>query len=478
MAPKRSGSFSETQARCYDASLLVFHMLLPLVHRSLTMWRVCVALLLCVSSTLLAEEKKSREQKVREDRVRVEAEGFWMYNDLPGALAKARSNGKPILVVLRCLPCEECVKLDDELVDNDPVLRPLLEKFVCVRIVGTNGLDLQTFQFDTDQSFAVFLLNADGTIYGRFGTRSHRTEWVGDVSIAGMAKALQGGLALHAAYPANKAALTGKRGPQPAFATPEQFPSLKDKYGKQLNYSGDVVKSCIHCHQIGDALRDYYRSNSKPIPEQVLFPYPHPKAIGLTLDPKEMATIVSVAPDTPAAIAGFQAGDRIQSLAGQPLISTADVQWVLHQTAADGAKLPAIVERDGISQSLTLTLPSGWRKADDISWRVSSWGLSRMAAGGLRLESTTPEFRQQAGVSGHGMALRVKSAGKYGAHAAARKAGFQEGDVLVSVDGRTDLLTEADLFTYAVTELKPGSKVPVQVVRDGKTVTLQLPQQE
>ena len=47
------------------------------------------------------------------------------------------------------------------------------------------------FQFDTDQSFAVFLLNADGTIYGRFGTRSHRTEWYGDVSVDGLAKALQ-----------------------------------------------------------------------------------------------------------------------------------------------------------------------------------------------------------------------------------------------------------------------------------------------
>ncbi len=442
------------------------------------MWRVCIALLLCVSSTLLAEEKKSREQKVREDRDRVEAEGFWMYNDLPGAIAKARSTGKPILVVLRCLPCEECVKLDDELVDTDPVIRPLLDKFVCVRIVGTNGLDLRTFQFDTDQSFAVFLLNADGTIYGRFGTRSHRTEWVGDVSIAGMAKALQGGLALHAAYPANKADLAGKRGPEPVFATPEQFPSLKGKYSSQLNYSGDVVKSCIHCHQLGDALRDYYRSSDKPIPEQVLFPYPHPKAIGLTLDPKEMATIVAVTPGSPAAAAGFKAGDRIQSLAGQTLISTADVQWVLHQTPAAGARVAAVIERDGTEKSLSLSLTEGWRRADDISWRVSSWGLSRMATGGLRLEATTPEFRQQARVSGNAMALRVKSAGKYGAHAAARNAGFQEGDLLISVNGRTDLQTEADLFSYAVTQLHPGRNVPVQVVRNGKTLTLQLPQQE
>ena len=47
--------------------------------------------------------------------------------------------------------------------------RPLMEQFVCARQVSTNGLDLSLFQFDTDQSFAVFLLNADGTIYGRFG---------------------------------------------------------------------------------------------------------------------------------------------------------------------------------------------------------------------------------------------------------------------------------------------------------------------
>ncbi|WP_068142110.1 thioredoxin family protein [Roseimaritima ulvae] len=38
----------------------------------------------------------------------------------------ARDTGKPLLVVLRCIPCEECVKLDDDLVDQNPKLRPLL----------------------------------------------------------------------------------------------------------------------------------------------------------------------------------------------------------------------------------------------------------------------------------------------------------------------------------------------------------------
>src|SRR5918995_1066673 len=147
---------------------------------------------------------QTREEKVRGDKAKVEAERFWIYNDLPRGFAEAKKTGQPLLVVLRCIPCEQCVKLDDDLVEKDERLRPLLEKFVRVRVVSANGLDLSLFQFDTDQSFAVFFLNADGTIYGRFGTRSHRTNWVGDVSLDGLAKALDGALALHAEYPKNK----------------------------------------------------------------------------------------------------------------------------------------------------------------------------------------------------------------------------------------------------------------------------------
>jgi hypothetical protein len=99
----------------------------------------------------------SREEKVRADKARVEASGWWIYQDLPRAFEEARTSGKPLVVVLRCVPCEDCVKLDDEVVDTDPRLKPLLERFVRARVVGTNGLDLATFQFDTDQSWLVFL---------------------------------------------------------------------------------------------------------------------------------------------------------------------------------------------------------------------------------------------------------------------------------------------------------------------------------
>src|SRR6476659_2381752 len=82
-----------------------------------------------------AAEAQTREEKVLADRKKVEAEGFWIYGDWAKGLAEAKKSNKPLLVVLRCIPCEECVKLDDDLVNQDPVIRPLLDKFVCVRIV-------------------------------------------------------------------------------------------------------------------------------------------------------------------------------------------------------------------------------------------------------------------------------------------------------------------------------------------------------
>lgn len=425
-----------------------------------------------------AADQPTREQKVVRDREKTEAEGFWIYNDLQAGLDQAKSSGKPVLVVLRCVPCEECVKLDDDLMDRDPVLRPLLERFVCVRQVSTNGLDLKTFQFDTDQSFAAFMLNADGTIYGRFGTRSHQTEWAEDVSLAGMAAALQGALVLHAKYPANQAELAGKLADTVAVERPEQYPSLRDRYTSQLATAGKVVDSCIHCHQIGDAQRDLLRSRSEPIADEVLFPYPHPSVVGLKLDPQQRAKVLNVAPDSVAERAALQPGDEILRLNSQPILSIADVQWVLQNVPAEGGTVVAVVRQGETTRTTELTLPPDWRLAGDLTWRVSTWGLRRMATGGMTLQPLSDEQRRQLQVPAEQMALRVKGVGKWGAHATAMNAGFQVEDVIVQFDGRDDLLRETDLIRHGVQKRKPGDIVPVRLLRDGQPLTLELLMQQ
>ena len=435
---------------------------------------VWTLLLLCVTSVAIGQ---TREEQVRNDKKKIEAAGFWIYNDLPRAFREARKNGKPIVVVLRCVPCHECVKLDDELVDTDPVIRPLLEQFVCARQVSTNGLDLSLFQYDTDQSFAVFFLNADKTIYGRFGTRSHRTEWFGDVSLMGLAKALQGALDLHKNYDDVKSSLAGKRGKSLEVATPERYPSLKGKFSNKLNYAGNVVKSCIHCHQIGDAQREYYWRARKPIPDHILWPYPHPKSVGLVMNPDEMATVKGVQANSPAAAAGVRNADVIVSFNGQPMLSIADMQWVLHNVNATGGRVPLRVKRAGRTLDLTMTLANGWRRQGDLSWRVTSWGLRRMASGGLLLESLPTQDRRALGLPRDAMALRVKHAGKYGPHGAAHRLGIKKGDVITEFDARRDLMAEQDVLTYVVTTKQIGNRIPIKLLRGRKRLSFMLPVQ-
>jgi hypothetical protein len=444
--------------------------------RTLAIWTILMTLNLAVPAT--GQERKNRDELVRDDLAEVVGDGFWIYNDLPKGILTAQLTGKPLLVVFRCIPCENCAQLDSEIAERDPAVRELLEKFVCVRIVHANGMDLSLFQFDYDQSFAAFFMNADKTIYGRYGTRSHQTESADDVALEGFAAALEGALALHKAYPDNAAALAGKQSQEkPRYAVPEEFPELKDKYDAKLNYEGAVAQSCIHCHQVAESLRATPRNAGEELTDKILFPYPHPKSLGLILDPKTMATVKEVRPDSIAAASGLQAGDQVESLAGQPLLSMADVQWVLHHAPAEGT-IEAQVVRNGQPVRLQWTLDEGWRRRDNLSWRASAWAMRRMVTGGMLLEDAPEELRQRAGLADDALALFARHVGEYGAHALAKQSGFVKGDVLVSIDGRAGAMREADLFVHLLRTKKVGDEIPVTVWRDGKEMQLKLRMQE
>jgi hypothetical protein len=343
-------------------------------------------------------------------------------------------------------------------------------------VVKANGLDLTLFQFDYDLTFSVFFMNADKTIYGRYGTRSSVQEATKDISISGLAAAMMATLAIHEGYPANRDSLKGKQSVATQFKTPDDFPSLKGQFAASLDYPGAVTKSCMHCHQIRDAERQMYRDSSDSVPDRLLYPNPLPQTVGLDFDPKHCGTVAEVAPGSLAESAGFQKGDELLKLGDQPIISLADVQWVLHQ-AQDSDALTASIRRNGAPVALTLALPDGWRKHTDISWRVSSWPLRRMGTGGLLLESATDEQRREAKIDDDKLALFVKHVGQYGPHAAAKKAGFEESDMVVSFDGHDERWSESQLLAYAAQHTIPGQQVSVVVLRKGNRKTLSLPMQ-
>jgi S1-C subfamily serine protease len=100
-----------------------------------------------------------------------------------------------------------------------------------------------------------------------------------------------------------------------------------------------------------------------------------------------------------------------------------------------------------------------------------------MVTGGLRLEALPPEERARQGLADGSMALRVQHVGQYGAHAAAKSAGFRQGDVIVEFDGRSDLLTESAVLSYGAAERRPGDRIAVTILRAGERRTLELPMQ-
>ncbi|MBI4583678.1 MAG: PDZ domain-containing protein [Planctomycetes bacterium] len=419
---------------------------------------------------------EDRAERVRKDLEEITAGGRWIYNDLEKGFEEARKSGKPLLVVIRCIPCEACRGFDEQVASFDKRVQQLLERFVRVRIPQSNGLDLSLFQFDYDLSFYAFFLNADRTIYGRFGTRSTQEDKTGEVSIGAFREAMAEVLKLHEKYAEVKGSLKAKRGPAPRFVAPEEYPALKGKYKSTLDYQGKVVQSCIHCHQIRDSERLIHRSARQPIPDPVLYPWPLPEVFGLHLDPHRRAAVERVKKGSVAEKSGFREGDELVALEGQPLISIADVQWVLHG-AGDGGELKASVRRGAEELALKIPLRPGWRKRSDISWRVTTWELRRMGSGGLLLEDLPAEDRRKAGLGEDRLALRVEHAGEYGEHAVAKNAGFRKGDIIIALDGRTGRLRETDFLAYSLQQKLPGDRLQLTVLRGGEKKELSFPLQ-
>lgn len=169
----------------------------------------------------------------------------------------------------------------------------------------------------------------------------------------------------------------------------------------------------------------------------------------------------------------MRAGDQILAVNEQPILSIADVQWVLHN-AKEEDEIKVLVERDGGRRTIGVRLKPGWRKETELSWRATSWDLRRMALGGVLFEEVSLSERSAAGLKSGRLALRAKHVGEYGEHAVAKKAGVKKGDILVEFDGQSGEMTESALLAYALRAKKPGERVTAIFLREGERVKAEL----
>ncbi|HLY12207.1 MAG TPA: Trx7/PDZ domain-containing (seleno)protein [Planctomycetota bacterium] len=433
--------------------------------------KTALAAVFCLA--LVAPQDKER---IREGLKDTELKGAWVYDDIDAGLAEAKKTGKPMMVVLRCVPCVTFKGFDKQVASREnPELSALMDRFVCVRVVQGYGLDLSFFQFDYDLNWAVVLMNADRTIYGRYGSKTGEKGNAARVTIEGLCKALEAALEFHQGYPGNAKDFAAKVGPPARWKTPEAIPDMKNR--PNAVPADGTRQKCVHCHMIREAELWTLRSAGEPIPETLLWAYPMPDAVGLSMDLKERATVKDVAAGSAAEKGGFRAGDSIRRLHGQPILSVADVQWVLH-TAQAPVRIDAEIDRNGAPAKASLDLAGGWRRGEDFSWRVQIWAMRHKLLGMQPLDPLSADDRQKLGAPAVGLALRIKGFPpdfvKDKNREAAQK--FQKDDVIVDVDGQKDLPGESGVIAY-VFQKKPGDTVEFGVIRGGKAqkVTLTLP---
>jgi serine protease Do len=342
------------------------------------------------------------------------------------------------------------------------------------------GVDLSLFQFHGQLTWGAFFLNADRVIYGRYGSRGARKgrmENDKDISLEGFKKALEGALDLHKGYPANKASLAGKTGPAPGAKTPEQYPPAAAANLQPAEKTGG--KGCIHCHQTQDYELITARRAGQPIADRLLWTYPMPDLLGFALDPKEKASIVSVAPGSAAAKAGLRSGDRIVTMEGQPILSTADVQWVLQQAKEPG-DVKMDVDRGGSKATLTLSLESGWRRGVSFADTLSLGWITRQQVAGMRCDALPPAEKSKLGLGAEALGLKILDLSPdfvKERNTSAKKIGLLKGDVLVEIDGQKKAMTESEFLAYLLQKKNKGEKVALVYLRNGKTenATLDLP---
>lgn len=351
-----------------------------------------------------------------------------------------------------------------------------MDKFVCVRKVQMLGVDLSVFQFHGLQTWAVFFLNADKTIYGRYGTSGVRNS-ERDVSLPGLKKAMKAALKIHEGYPGNKASLAGKTGPKPLAPTPEKLPAAKKNLRPAEMQKG---KGCVHCHQVSDWEYQSVLQSGGEVSDRFLWTYPMPDTLGLFLDPRKRATVRRVASKSSAAKAGFRRGDKIETMNGQPIISIADVQWVLHN-AEEPSKISVEVKRRGRTSKLTLELKKGWRRKGGAFERnlTVHWYASAAIAGMVTKELNSGE-KARLGIRPSGLALNIERFPPdfvKQKNQSAVQIGLKKNDIIIEVDGKRGRMSDGEFLAWLLQEKGKGSQVSLKYVRGGRLsqATLSLP---
>ncbi|MEK6238101.1 MAG: PDZ domain-containing protein, partial [Planctomycetales bacterium] len=132
------------------------------------------------------------------------------------------------------------------------------------------------------------------------------------------------------------------------------------------------------------------------------------------------------------------------------------------------AELPVTILRSGDRLRKTLKLSGDWRRDQDPSWRASLHVAG--PGGGFWGRKLTESDKRKRNLKSDALAMKVTFI--WAPHA--KRAGFRNGDVVVSLNGVRRDMSIRQLHAYLHLNAKYGETIPVIILRGGKEQTVQL----
>jgi S1-C subfamily serine protease len=196
-----------------------------------------------------------------------------------------------------------------------------------------------------------------------------------------------------------------------------------------------------------------------------------PDLLGIHVDPRSAATITHVDEGSEAAQAGLRDGDVVTYMAGQRILSPADIQWALH-VAPDEVDIEVRVRRTNDEFATKVSLPPNWRRRGSFSWRWRSnrETLKRMLDGeAWHCEDLAENERTRVGIPRGQLGIKVLG------NLRKKDKVLFAGDIITAVDDRDTLDNCSEFFAYIMQDKLPGSTLRLSVLRDGQPLRFELP---
>lgn len=314
-----------------------------------------------------------------------------------------------------------------------------------VRLFKIAGADLRLFEFDYDLTWCVFFLNADETVYGRYGGRD-ATSAEDRISLKGLRHAMSRALEAHRRPPP----------PKPLAGSPIRV----EQFRAAANYKG-----CIHCHNVNE----FHRADLQALGQwnrQDVWAYPLPENIGVTLDVDVGDLVKEVRPNSPADRVGLKPGDTLRRLNGYSIASFADASYALHK-AREGNTIPVTWLHRGTERTGTLSLADGWRKTN-VTWRPSM--LDLLPSASFSGDDLDGEEKKRLGLAPGRAAFRQGEK----VHPTLTAAGLKAGDVVIGFNGVAVDGDMSDLLGHLRRNFLVGDVVTIDLVRGGARIGVNL----